>query len=180
MEEWRDVPGFEGLYKASNFGIIKSLSRKMNNRYNTKSNVKGRIIKLSPCTDGYLHVALSKEGNVLRTCVHQIIAKTFLSHTPCRFKLVVNHKDFNRHNNSVDNLEIVTHRVNTNKKHIVHTSEYTGVCWDKKSSRWKSQIKHNGNVMYLGHFINEIDAHNAYENAKNGSFIKRRKYTKNA
>jgi hypothetical protein len=79
--------------------------------------------------------------------------------------LVVNHKDFNKLNNNLDNLEIITQRQNTNKKHLKSSSQYIGVFWNKQNKKWKSQIRINKKIKYLGYFVNEIDAHNAYQNA---------------
>ena len=62
------------------------------------------------------------------------------------------------------NLEIVTSRKNTNKKHLKSTSKYTGVSWNTKSNKWKSQIRINNKDIYLGLFINEKQASIAYNN----------------
>jgi hypothetical protein len=97
--------------------------------------------------------------------VHQLVAGAFLNHKPSRYELVINHKDFNRSNNNVDNLEIVTTRENANQKHLKSSSQYTGVSWDKNRNKWSSQIVINKKLKFLGRFINELDASKAYQKA---------------
>lgn len=80
-------------------------------------------------------------------------------------KLVVNHKDFNKQNNYVNNLEIITQRENTNLKHIQSSSKYVGVNWAKKSNKWQSTITINNKQKFLGLFTNELDDSKAYEKA---------------
>ena len=72
VEEWRDIKGFEGLYKASSFGRVKSLDRIIQRRFNndhTRSfdkSVKGRIIKQETMKLGYVRVGLSNGGKITR------------------------------------------------------------------------------------------------------------------
>ena len=151
-EIWRDVVNYEGLYQVSNFGNIKSIKKNKN-------------LKLLPNKrNGYYEVSLSKMGIVKRTKVHQLVAIAFLNHTPSGMKLVVNHKDFDINNNSLDNLEIITQRENCNFKHIKSISKYVGVTWSKQSKKWTSRICVNKERIYLGLFDKELDAHNAYQN----------------
>jgi hypothetical protein len=155
QEEFRDVEGYEGLYQVSNLGRVKGFKRCSN----------GKILKLGNNGKGYLQVCLCKKGIKQKSVkVHQLVAITFLNHTHCGHKLVVNHKDFNRLNNNLDNLEIVTARENSNKKHLKSSSQYTGVSWYARLNKWVSQITINGEVTYLGLFINEEEASKAYQN----------------
>ena len=55
------------------------------------------------------------EGKKETKQVHQMVAESFLNHIPCGYKLVVNHIDFNRTNNAVQNLELVSARENSNR-----------------------------------------------------------------
>lgn len=160
-EIWKDVIGYEGLYRVSSFGRMKSIER----ADRLKRIVPGIILKQSPNTFGYMRLSLYKNGVKKYITVHQIVAKSFLSHTPNKKVLVVNHIDFNRQNNNIDNLEIVTNRENTNQKHLKSSSNYTGVSWNKSRKKWISRIEINGESIYLGIFDNEIEACKYYEDA---------------
>lgn len=156
MEEiWKDIPNYEGRYQVSNFGNVKSL--------NYHREKKEKLLKQVIGKDYYC-VTLLKNGKQKTIKTHKLVAIAFLNHTPCGMKLVVNHKDFNKLNNHLDNLEIVTNRENSNKIHIPHSSIYIGVTWHKPLNKWRAQIEINKVKKHLGYFTNELDAHNAYQN----------------
>lgn len=164
MEIWKKILGYED-YEISNLGRVKSLERKKwMERNKSFATLKEKVLNPVVDKDGYLHVRLykNKKGNTIK--VHKLVAIYFLNHTPCGWGLVINHINFNKLDNRFFNLEIITARENTDKKHIEHTSEYTGVSWAKARKKWIAQIYINGKVKYLGSFNNEIDAHNAYQN----------------
>ena len=154
MEIYRDVVGYEGIYKVSNLGNVKSLIG--NNE---------KILKLCRNGGGYSTVNLHINSIMKTRTVHQLVAGAFLNHKPSRYELVINHKDFNRSNNNVNNLEIVTTRENSNQKHLKSSSQYTGVSWDKNRNKWSSQIVINKKLKFLGRFINELEASEAYQKA---------------
>jgi len=129
MEEiFKDIPGYYGMYQISNLGGVKSLARIVKHRGNNRA-LKEKIMRKSIDSKGYYMVWLSRDGNRKNRLVHQLVAEVFLNHVRCGYTLVVNHKDFNKLNNSVENLEIVTARENSNRKHIKSSSQYTGVSW---------------------------------------------------
>lgn len=97
-EEWRDVVGYEGLYKVSNMGRIKSL--------NTSQIMKQWLCK------GYLMVSLRNKGNKSNHLVHRVVAENFIP--KIESKKFVNHKDENKLNNAAYNLEWVTTIENNN------------------------------------------------------------------
>ena len=168
MEIWKDINGYEGYYQASNLGRIKSLSRTFNHPTgNGTITIKDKILSPSIEGSGYLIVSLSKKGIQKKFKVHQLIAMTFLNHIPCGHKIVVNHIDFDKKNNKVINLELVTTRENSNKKHLKSTSKYTGVSWNKRDKKWRSYIYINGKLKHLGYYESELEAHEAYQNALN-------------
>ena len=103
IEIWKDYKDYEGLYQASNLGRLRSLDRWVKSKSGSVRLCKGKILKLYTDKYGYLKVGLSKNNKVKNYLVHRIIAETFLPNTdnlPC-----VNHKDEDKTNNSVDNLE---------------------------------------------------------------------------
>lgn len=111
-EIWKDYKDYEGLYQASNLGRVRSLVRWVKGRNGSIRFCKGKILKPGTTKDGYLKVCLCKNNKVKTYLVHRIIAETFLpnpDNLPC-----VNHKDEDKTNNSVDNLEWCTASYNLN------------------------------------------------------------------
>ena len=116
MEEkeiWKDIEGFEGLYQVSNMGRVKSLERTVWNKgtgyYMT---VSERILKANNVGKGYLQVKLFKDGKRKTCYIHRIVATAFLDN-PKNYN-EVNHKDEDKTNNCVDNLEWCSHSYNNN------------------------------------------------------------------
>ena len=163
MEIWKDIIGYEGLYQVSNFGRVKILERIffVRGKYPIKKNEN--ILKLHLNTHGYYRVSLIKNKTPKTITVHKLVAIAFLNHKPCGLKLVVNHINFVRTDNRVENLEIVTQRENANQKHLKSSSKYTGVSWNKNQNKWVSKIKTKNKQKHLGTFENEYDAHLAYQ-----------------
>jgi len=155
MEIWKDIIGFENKYQVSNIGNVKSL--------NYLRSGKEKILKNNLGSTGYLAVVLCKNGIKKPIRVHQLVAIAFHNHKLNGYKLVINHKDFNKLNNNENNLEIVTQRENANKKHIDSSSNYVGVYWNKQNKKWNSSIMINGKIKFLGSFALEIEANNAYK-----------------
>lgn len=172
VEEWRDVPNYFGLYHISDLGRVKSLSKiKLNQGINAFYS-KEKILKGAVLKSGYVSVALVFDNNQKTFKIQQLVAMAFLNHIPCGYELVINHKNFIRTDNRKLNLEVITPRENGNKKHIKSSSQYTGVSWVKCRNKWSSKIFINGKNKHLGIFVNEIDAHNAYQEALNNLIIK--------
>jgi hypothetical protein len=152
MEEWRFVVGYND-YQVSNLGRVKSLKLG-----------KERILKKYVNCHGYCEVALCGNGNQKLRKVHQLVAESFLNYEKCNSKLVVNHINFIKDDNNVENLEVVSIRENSNKKHIKSSSKYVGVSWYARDKKWRSRIVINGKQKLIGMFEDELDAHNAYQN----------------
>lgn len=118
MEEiWKDIKGYEGLYQVSNLGRVKRLPYKRN-RINPKSmmmanhHYKERIMKGSISANGYYRVSLSFKDKIAYKHIHRLVAVAFIpnpNNYPC-----INHKDENRTNNNVNNLEWCTYSYNNN------------------------------------------------------------------
>ena len=168
MEEiWKDIPNYEGYYQASSLGRIKSLSRIVLRKGKYPFMSKEKVLKPALIPLGYYQIVLHKNGIKKGKSIHSLVAESFLNHKPNGHKLVVNHKNFNREDNRVENLEIITNRENTNKKHKKSSSKYVGVNWCKRLNKWVAQIWVNGKKKNLGCFENEYDAHLAYQKALN-------------
>ena len=103
-EIWKDIPEYEGIYQINNFGIVKRIERKSKYRKNVK--IKEKIIKEYIGTWGYKMVSLYKNNHQKTEFVHRLIAKTFIQN-PNNYP-VINHKDGNKLNNNINNLEWCT------------------------------------------------------------------------
>ena len=113
-EIWKDVFGYEGLYKVSNLGRVKSINRIVNRGYlNSPRKISEKIRIPSIDKYGYLFLRLSKNGKKKNLFVHRIVAETFIKN-PNKLP-VVNHFDGNKKNCSVKNLEWTT--ISENNKH---------------------------------------------------------------
>ncbi len=152
MEIWKNITNYNDLYQVSNLGRVKSFKGK-----------KEKILNGTLGVRGYYVVGLFFNNTQKKKYIHQLVAQSFLNHKPCGYKLVVNHKNFIRTDNRVENLEIVTSRENSNRKHLKSTSKYTGVSLIKKTNKWVSRIVINGKQKHLGNYLTELEAHEAYQ-----------------
>ena len=110
MEIWKDVVGYEGYYQVSNLGRVRSLDRVITDKRGVVKNHKGFVKKLTPGNHGYMTAELSRDGKHTRCLVHRLVAEAFI---PNKENLPsINHKDENKHNNHVGNLEWCTHKYN--------------------------------------------------------------------
>lgn len=110
-EEWRDIPGYEGLYQASDHGRIRSVSHLI--RANKDGGIRyteAGIKRLIPGWHGYMWVSLCKDGKSKTHSVHQLVAITFIEN-PDNLP-AVNHIDADKTNNHISNLEWVTTQEN--------------------------------------------------------------------
>lgn len=104
-EIWKDIMGYEGLYKISNWGRVYSL-------------MSGKELKQASDKDGYFTVTLHNNGEKKSFRVHRLVANHFISFVPEEGKTiddyVVNHKDERKGNNYISNLEFITIEANNN------------------------------------------------------------------
>ena len=141
MEEiWKDIEGYKGLYQVSNLGNVKSLNRVVIDKNNRTLSINGKTLKPKSSCCGYYCVDFGKGKNKRNKLVHRLVAETFIpnpNNYPC-----VNHKDENKHNNEVENLEWCTYKYNRNYGNA--NKIYT----EALGKRVK-QIDKNGNVIKI-------------------------------
>lgn len=116
-EYWKDIPGYENIYQASSFGRIRTKEGKTT--FTKRHGIRHwnqRVLKQKSDKQGYKRVELWKNGEHKTRTVHQLVALTFLDN-PSR-KPLINHKDCNPSNNSIDNIEWATYREN-----LIHAYE---------------------------------------------------------
>ena len=108
IEEWRPVVGYEGLYEVSSYGRVRSVDR-YDNRNCFR---KGKVLSPGIKPDGYLTVVLSCNGKCKTINVHRLVAQVFIENPDNLPE--VNHKDEDKTNNNVDNLEWCSRKYNVN------------------------------------------------------------------
>jgi hypothetical protein len=156
IEIWKPVPNYEGKYMVSSFGNVISLFN------NKQKNLKQKI-----GISGYYYVGLWIAGKRKTVNVHSLVAQAFLGHKPDgTHKVCVDHKDNNKLNNNLYNLQLISNRENTSKD-TKGSSKYVGVSWHKVRNKWQSNITIKGKMIYLGLFKCELVAHLAYRQALN-------------
>lgn len=145
MEEiWKDIEGYEGLYQVSNMGRVRSLRRNI-------------ILKSKRETNEYERVVLSTNNIPKLYSIHRLVAMAFIPN-PNNYP-IVNHKDEDRTNNRVDNLEWCTQKYNVNYG--------TGIAKRARSQSKKVlQFKPDGtfvkeweSTMEIGRAMNKSQAH---------------------
>jgi hypothetical protein len=152
IEKWKNVPNYEGHYMISNLGNVKSIKFGCD-----------KFLKPVINDKGYLVVNFSKNGKSQVCKIHQLVAMTFLKHTPDKtHKIVVDHINNVKTDNTLENLQLITQRKNSSKDRN-GSSQYTGVTWFAKKNKWAARIYINGKLNHIGIFLNEIDASNAYQ-----------------
>lgn len=118
-EEWRDIIGYEGLYQVSSLGRVKSLRKNIIMKFITRS--------------GYYNLVLRKNGQRKSKQVHRLVAEAFIPN-PDNLP-IVNHIDYNRKNNKVENLEWCTQKQN--------------VLWSVCNMKKRRESKTNSGEQYI-------------------------------
>lgn len=117
VEIWRNIGvvrgiDFTGYYEVSRFGNVRSIDRWVHLKNGGKKFVYGSDVSKQEDKDGYLKVCLCYNGREITVPIHRLVALSFIpnpSNLPC-----VNHKDENKKNNDVNNLEWCDYKYNNN------------------------------------------------------------------
>ena len=124
-EIWKDIQGYEGFYQISNLGNVKSLERVVDKGNGILQHRKERIMNKRESVDGYYIAKLNVNKKSTSIAVHILVARHFIDN-PNNYP-EVNHKDCNRKNNQVDNLEWCTHQQNVeHSKQLGHYKTKSG------------------------------------------------------
>ena len=163
MEIYKDIIGFEGYYQISNLGNVKSLDRVVIRKDGRKQRLKSKYTKIRVNWNGYLQVSLNVYGNKKVFLIHRLIAIHFIEKP--KGKNIINHKNKNILDNSIENLEWVDYSENRchgilhDKKNM--SSEYFGVSFSKCANKYEAYISVNCKKKYLGLFTTAFEAHEA-------------------
>jgi hypothetical protein len=147
IETWVNINGYNN-YQVSQFGRVRNSET-------------GKILK-PVLRNKYNIVVLCENNNPKQYVIHRLVADAFLhNHQNKKF---VDHIDNNRLNNHIDNLRWCSSKENNRNasKRKNQTSIYKGVCFHKKSKKWRSSIKCDGVSYHLGYYDNEHEAAMAY------------------
>ena len=152
----KPVKNFEKLYEVSSKGRVSNFRK---------------ILKTYKINSGYLCLKLANSGMRTSVLVHRLVAEAFIPNPDN--KAEVNHKDGNKENNCVENLEWVTssenkrhaldtgikvYNIPTKGKKLGNSSAFNNVTFDKARNKWKASVQHEGKQHYQRRFDNEIDA----------------------
>jgi len=161
MEEiWKDIKGYEGYYQISNLGNIKSLNRTIENKgaIGGKYKIKGKSRSQSISKTGYYICTLCKNGKERTFKVHRLIAEAFIDN-PNNLP-IINHKDGNKLNNSIDNLEWCDYSYN-NKEAYKQGLKESNLKWiiecNKRKRKKVNQYDLNNNFIKQYESINEAE-----------------------
>lgn len=136
-ERWKPIKGYEGTYSVSTFGRVR---REQGFRYGGCCGiacVSERILKPT-FTKGYANVGLSLCGKLKRKQIHRLVAEAFIPN-PNELPQI-NHKDENRGNNTLENLEWCTAKYNVNYGH--HNEKISKSRHSEKSKKqWREAIE---------------------------------------
>jgi len=106
-EIWYPCAGYETHYEVSNLGNVRSIERMVNNRlHNGLKKSPAKLLKQGKSKSGYFIVSFCVDGLKSNQTVHRLVARAFISNESN--KPQVNHKDGNKLNNHIDNLEWMT------------------------------------------------------------------------
>ena len=157
MEEiWKDIPGWEGFYAASNYGRIKSLDRTVDRSNGTSAMLNGKILKLRLNHNGYYDVCLGRN----RYRVNRLVWKAFNGTIPEGMQ--VNHINEIRTDNAIWNLSLASPKENSNWG--TRNEKLKG--YDTKRERkWVIKLNTNNEILHFYPSLREAERSTGISNA---------------
>lgn len=139
-EIWKPIPGWEGLYEASDHGRVRSLPRRVSGGNGSTAIRGGRVLKQAIVGDGYLKVTLSRGPSITNARVHRLILAAFRGAQPP--SVHGRHADGDPANNMLTNLSWGTPLENYRDKERLGTNRYAlnrghcskGHAWDEANT----------------------------------------------
>lgn len=150
QEVWKPVLGYETAYEVSSLGRVRSVDREVMNRWGTTCARKGQIRAHGVKREGYHFVNLCRKQRAKPMYVHRLVAIAFLPNPDCLPQ--VNHRDGDKSNNAVENLEWCSKSENCQhalsaglyesaKGEAIGNSVFTEAQVSEIRSRWKNGEK---------------------------------------
>jgi hypothetical protein len=162
VEQWKDIPDYEGLYQASDLGRIKAMPKDKNHSSGKNTFLSKEKILKQIKNNKYFNVGLYLKSDMTLYTVHHLIASTFLNHIPNAKFINIDHINNIQNDNSLVNLQLITPRENSTKDSYNKTG-YTGV--NERDGKFQSLIQFNGRVANLGYFDSPELASEKYQEA---------------
>ncbi len=158
MEKYIDIIGYETHYQISNKGNVKSKDRVVKYSNGNTVNYKGK--KRKPSISEYRMIALSKNSKVVLKKISRLVAIHFIDNP--ENKKVVNHKDGNKLNDDVANLEWSTHSENSlhsfEKGLSKKKNKVSGVFFEARRNKWASYLYRKNKSIFIGRYETEKEA----------------------
>lgn len=161
IEIWKDIKGYEGLYQVSNLGNIKSFSKKRNHQ--------DEIILKPWLSHGYPTVGLFKNNIGIQRRVHRLVAENFIKKENKNHN-IVNHKDGDKTNNNIKNLEWCTQKENVahainNHLFNPHNQNHSKTKFKRRNLKPIIQLDKNGKVLKKWACIADVERELGYKNS---------------
>jgi HNH endonuclease/NUMOD4 motif len=163
----KDIPGYEGLYAVTEDGRVWSYPKEWPSGNGATGKHDGKWLKPAVNSCAYLSLIICKDKKQISKLAHRLVAETYIPN-PVNLP-EINHKDGNKLNNHIDNLEWCSRQENVNLSILNRlsapnkSSDYNGVYWHKATSKWMCRIKIKGGMKYLGIFQDEIESAKAWD-----------------
>jgi hypothetical protein len=157
-EQWRAIPGYEGIYEVSDQGRIRSQDRRLKGRILKQRVALGRKNRSTVPTRAW-QITLCHNRIKKTHLVHRLVMMAFLGLQPDE---LVDHINGDSLDNRLSNLRKCTLAQNgyNSKKPKNNKSGYKGVCFQQ--NKWRASIHVNGKQKFLGYYDTPEEAHAAY------------------